>query len=61
MEKLSRNHSLKYNISSSNNISTINEVPLDSRDFLNKSMALFFEFVENCCHYEFLKRFFLKI
>ena len=34
MEKLSRNHSLKYNISSSNNISTINEAPLDSRDFL---------------------------
>ena len=33
MEKLSRNPTLKYNISSSNQFSTINEAPLDSRGF----------------------------
>ena len=35
MEKLSRNPSLKYNISSSNQVSTINEAPLDSRGFFS--------------------------
>ena len=29
MEKLGRNPSLKYNISSSNQVNTINETPLD--------------------------------
>ena len=33
MEKLSRNPSLKYNIFNSNQFSTINEAPLDSKDF----------------------------
>ena len=33
MEKLSKNLSLKYNISSSNQVSTINEAPLDLRGF----------------------------
>ena len=31
MEKLSRNPFSKYNISSSNQVNTINEAPLDSR------------------------------
>ena len=35
MEKLSRNPSLKYNISSSNQVSTINEVPLDLKAFFD--------------------------
>ena len=61
MEKLGRNPSLKYNISSFHQVNTINEAPLDSKGLLNKSIAYFFEFVENCCHYEFLKIFFLKI
>ena len=33
MEKLLRNPFLKYNISSSNQVSTIHEAPLDSRVF----------------------------
>ena len=33
MEKLNRNPSLKYNISSSNQVSTRNEAPLDSKGF----------------------------
>ena len=33
MEKLGRNPSLKYNISSSNQVNTINEAPLDLRGF----------------------------
>ena len=33
MEKLSRNPYLKYNISSSNQVNTINEAPLDSKGF----------------------------
>ena len=33
MEKLGRNPSLKYNISSSNQDSNINKAPLDSRGF----------------------------
>ena len=53
MEKLGRNPSLKYNISSYNQVNTINDSPLD--------LCGFFEFVENCCHYEYLKIFFLKI
>ena len=61
MEKLSRNHSLKYNISSSNQAITINEVPLDSIGFFHKSVAYSFEFVEKKSHYEYVKIFFLKI
>ena len=33
MEKLGRNPSLKYNISSSNQVNTINEAPLDLKGF----------------------------
>ena len=61
MGKLGRNPSLKCNISSSNQVRTINEAPLDSTGFFDKIIAHFFEFVENCCHYEYLKIFFLKI
>ena len=35
MEDLSRDHSLKYNSSSSNQAITINEVPLDPRGFFD--------------------------
>ena len=41
MEKLRRSPSLKYNISSSNQVMTIHEALLDSRGFLNKSIVFF--------------------
>ena len=58
MEDLGNAHSLKYNITSSNQAISITEAPLDPKGiFCTKLLNVLLEIIEKCCHYEYLQIF----